>query len=193
MDPLALSTSFATIIGLISIFKQERKSEAKQDHKTFLNWLEYHKHDELKQFIIATQDLPSEIDRLLQEDHEVIIAKLTKIDEVLASLSSQIQGISGLAHILQPRAELSVQAIDILRQLVNSNSDEFGKSEHYGGPTLSLNSGGVIAVKEPRFLDDDLKALAEMDLLRLRFGPSTGTEFYGITRNAVRLIEAMDR
>lgn len=193
MDPLTASTTFATIVSLISIFKQEQQGEKNDDREAFLGWLSTHRHEELKEFIIRSQEIGNEIDLALQQDHEVILAKLENMDEILATLLSRVEGIGGLARALHPNTEISEQAVNILRALVSSTSSEFHKIMAMGHPaSLSLVHGGSFSITEPRFLDDDLQTLLRLGLLRVRYGGNTGTEFYGITRNAVKLVEAID-
>jgi len=189
MDPI---TGFVSIVGLISIFKQERKAKEDQNRDSFFRWLDEHRHQDLKEFILRSKDLPSEIDRALQQDHEVIISKLKNIDEILATLLSKVEGVAGIAHALHPNAEVSDQAVSVLRQLVNSTSKEFGKYANLRlGTYLKLAAGVIINVQDIRFLEDDLKTLVNFGLLLPRFG-SSGDEFYGLTRNAVKFIETID-
>ena len=190
MDPV---TGFATIVGLISIFKQERKAKEDQNREAFLGWLEEHRHEDFKEFILRSNELPTEIDRALQEDHEVIIGKLEKIDELLAMLASRVGAMGGIAHAVHPNVEISEQAIGILRQLVNSNSKEFGCHAFQGGVALHLTSGGMIEATEQRFIDDDLETLTNLGLLNVRYGPQSGDPFYGVTRTAAQLIETIDK
>ncbi len=70
MDPLTTSTTFASIVGLISIFKQERAERKTQAVQDFTRWLEEHKHEQMKEFILASHEVEREIDTLLRQDHE---------------------------------------------------------------------------------------------------------------------------
>lgn len=74
MDPIS---GFATIVGLISIFKQEHTAREDQNRDAFVRWLEDHHHQELKDFILRSNELSTEIDQALQEDHDIIIGKLS--------------------------------------------------------------------------------------------------------------------
>ena len=57
MDPIS---GFATIIGLMSIFKQEHKEGEALDREAFFRWLDYHHHEDLKEFILRSRELPTE-------------------------------------------------------------------------------------------------------------------------------------
>ena len=126
MDPITLSTTLASLVGLICNFKQEKKDQKELSSKEFVEWLEFHKHRDLKNLILHTHNLSSEIDSLLKQNHELILTKLNKIDDILAFLLSHFKGLQGIVQLLKPNSQLSDQAISILRQFVNSNSDEFG-------------------------------------------------------------------
>jgi len=47
--------------------------------------------------------------------------------------------------------------------------------------------GGHIIYDEPQFIEDDLRCLVEIDLLRLDYG-SKGSRIFYITRAALRLV-----
>ena len=190
MDPF--TTTLITIIGLISIFKQERKAKEDQNKEAFISWLEEHRHNDLKEFILRTKDVPGAIDKALQEDHEIIIDKLKVIDELLATFLSHIKGIKDLTAAIYPNTELSEQAISILRQFIKSKAEElyyypFGQQNYL----QFVNVEGSIDIEDLRLLGDDMNTLEELGFLRSRYS-DTGT-FYGITRNAIKLIEAIDK
>jgi len=194
MDPLSLAGTFATIVGLIGMFKQERKEKDSVDSSSFLQWLESHKHEELAKLIRSSPDALSEIEKALSEDHEIIIAKLHKIDELLSTLAKNMDLLGGLAESIHKSVDLSDQAIDIIRQLVKSPSSEFMKHTA-GGNTdalILMQHGGQINFEEPRFIDDDLSTLVTFGLLRQRYG-SKGSEIYCITRDAVKLVDNIAR
>jgi hypothetical protein len=90
-----------------------------------------------------------------------------------------------------PGAEISDQAISILRQLVNSNAEYLFKQEWDGKFALRLWKSGHIVCKEPRFVDDDLDKLVGAELLAEDFGTS-GRKIYKITRRSLRFIEDID-
>ncbi len=179
-------------MGLISIFKQERKSKQDQNREAFFRWLDEHRHQDLKEFILRTKELSSEIDRALHEDHEIMLNKLDKIDEIVVSILSQVSGISGIAHAMHPNSGVSEQAVSILRQLVSSGQTEIWVHSSMDGTDLLLSpKGGRIKIEDSRFLEDDLKTLVDLNLLLPRT-TSRGTQFYGVTRNAVKFLQVID-
>ena len=192
MDPITAAGSFATIMGLICNYRQEMSAREANEHQTFMEWLEYHRHEEIKKLICTTTGLLPEIDKLLRVDHAVIMAKLEAINTTLASLTSHVSEFRGLTLNLVPSAELSEQAVSILRQLVESGSSYFTKMAMRFGPMLHLESGGQIQYTEQRFLNDDLDKLVSLHLLTESLSSSGREKIFRITREAVRFIEAVD-
>ena len=194
MEPLSLATSFATIIGLIGLYKQEHKEKNSADKDTFLQWLESHKHEEFVEQIRSSPDALNEIEKALSEDHEIIITKLNKIDVLLSTLSRNMDLLGGLAASLHQSVDISDQAIDIIRQLVNSSNSDFLK--HTSGAITNalilMQGGGRINFEDPIFINDDLDTLVNYGLLKLRYGPK-GSEIYSITRDAAKLIDSIDK
>lgn len=88
-------------------------------------------------------------------------------------------------------SEVSGQAVSILRQLVDSGAQEFGKVGSMQSVILPfISGGGSVQIQDFRCLDDDLKALVNLGLLIPRVG-SRGTEFYRATRNTVKFVQAI--
>lgn len=191
MEPLTLASAFTAIVGLISTFKREHKDHKNLDYQLFRNWLETHRHQELIDVIVRSQELPTEIDRLLKEDTEIILSKLDIINGILASLLSHVAVLKGITNVFQSSYELSEQAVSILRQFANSGAEEFGVIRHGLSYLLPFTKGGMISFQEPTFLQDDLDKLVSLGFLRTRCGNSGGM-FYGITRDAIQYIKMID-
>lgn len=193
MDHLTLASSFATIVGLIGMFKQERKEGAPTGKSEFLEWLESHNFDEYAKMISNSENTILEIENLLSENHEIIMSKLHRIDEVLSTLAKNMDLMGGLAESIYKSTSISNQAINVLRQLVNSPSTSFMK--HRVGPNtdalILMQGGGQVNFEEQRFIDDDLTTLVSYGLLGLSYG-SKGSEIYRITRDAVQFISSID-
>jgi len=110
MDPNSLAQNLATLVGLICNFRQERGATEALDHRQFIEWLEYHRHQELKDLIVNTHHLSREVDDLLRRDQQEILQRLRVLDEVFAHVLSKLDGFSGLVGILAPGVEISEQA-----------------------------------------------------------------------------------
>jgi hypothetical protein len=194
MDALSVAGAFGTIVQLICNYRAEKGAAAALDHQQFIEWLEYHHHEEIKNLICGTAAVRAEVDALLKADHTLIMEKLDAINTTLASLTSRVPEFRALALTMMPGAEFSEQAISILRQFVKSGSKYLLEIRWMGpgGIALQLEQGGQVEFTEGRFLEDDLDQLVGSGLVSLRYSSDGKNKIYGITRNAVRLIEAID-
>jgi hypothetical protein len=188
-----LATLFAEIVGLLCHYRQEKGHQEGLDHQKFIEWLEYHRHEEIKNLIVNTAALRTEIDSLLRSDHAVMIEKLNQIQDILIKLLGRTEEFKGLALAMSPDAQLSDQAVSILRQFVQSGDNTFlATSLRSKFASIQCYNRAVrIEISQPRFIADDLTQLVRLRLLteeRLSQGDAT----YGMTRNAVRFIEALD-
>jgi len=193
VDPFTATTTFATLIGLLCNFRQEKGDREALDHQKFSEWLQHHRHEELTNLISNTAALRTEIDSLLRSDHAQMIQKLDQIGAILLRLLSRVDQFRGLAVAIAPSIDLSEQAISILRQLVNSGCESFHYS-NFGGGDFCLQILGKdegIGITEVRFLEDDLNQLTELQLLTPKYS-SQGDPIFHVTRNAIRFIEVVD-
>lgn len=181
MDPAPLISSFVSLVGMLALFKQERGTTENLDHRKFMEWLDHHQHQELKDLISRTHHLSSEVDQLLLQDQREILRRFSALDTVLSSVLSRLEDFAGIATVLRPSAQISSQAIDILRLLAESDANGFSILPLVGQKLLCLNSGQTYAVEEERFLPDDLAQLVACGLLLEDF-TSRGETLYRLTR-----------
>ena len=97
IPPLTAATTFATIVGLLRIFRQERGEREKLNHQNFIEWVAYHRHEDLKNIIVSNAALRTEVDNLLQAVHAKMFEKLDHIEEILVSMVSRVNEFRGLA------------------------------------------------------------------------------------------------
>jgi hypothetical protein len=189
MNPAGAASTFATLVGLVCNFRQERGQQEALNHQNFIEWLEYHRHEDLKNLIVNTAALRTEVDNLLRSDHALMLQKLDRIGQILADLLGRLDEFKGIAGAMLPHRDLSDQAISILRQFVNSDVERLSY-QNYGGGSFVLNFGGDdhVEVTDLRFLDDDFKTLVRLRLIYHENG-----DFYRLTRNAIRYIETLDK
>src|ERR1035438_606116 len=151
MNPITASTTLATIVGLICNYKQERGAKKDLDHRDFIEWLEYHRHEDIKNLITNTHGLQEEVNQLLREDHAEILKKLDSINEVLSQVLSRVSGFEVFAQKLGSGAELSEQALSILHQFADSKLKQFvyltDRDE-----LLLLPPPNLIIIEDVRFL-----------------------------------------
>ena len=165
MDPLTAATTFATLVGLICNYRQEKGGRKALDHQKFIEWLEYHRHEELKNLIVNTAALQNELNNILKSP----------------ALNSNVD------------TELSEQAISILRQFANSGDESFFYQNFGGGNfTLGWEAGTEIEITELRFLEDDLDKLVQVGLL---LPEQTGGEMmrFRLTRSAIKILQAIEK
>ena len=151
---------FATIVGLLCDFRQERGQQEALDHAKFVEWLQHHRHEELKNLIVSTTALRTEIDNLLRAEYSQMLRKLEGIEHILVRLMSGLNEFRGLGLAIAPDAGLSGQAILILRQFVESAGDTLVYEDFGGGEfVLQIHGGngdGQVGITEPRLIGDDL-------------------------------------
>jgi hypothetical protein len=195
MDPLSTASAFATIVGLLASFRAERKSTSDDEYKEFLSWLNEKRHNEIIHLLEQNNKTAISVKSFLSQDREVVLSKLRSLEEMLVYLSSQLEGVSEIALSLHPGCEISEQALNILKQLVDSGGSTFLVSEAMNrDPVLLLldSDSRQIEYEDYRFLKDDLSILVELGLLRVDFN-SNGNELYIITRNSVNYVKELEK
>ncbi len=192
MDLLTGATTFSTIIGLLCNFKAERSSGELSE---FIQWLKDKRHEDVAVRIKDNLMLTEQLTEILSINNEVLIQKLESLDELLSSIATQVESFSGLAKVIHPHAELSNQALSVLRQLVDSGAKLFMEHKMMTGEAneykLMDGAHGSIHYDEPRFIDDDLDILVRLGLLRLEYA-SQGSRRFLVTREAVRFMKGLE-
>ena len=116
---------------------------------------------------------------LVEDRHGEVMAKLDALDKVLAGVARHIEIFQPLANVIRA-SQLSDQAVSVLRQMNRASASSF--LEIMGGDSYEfLDTNGEVQVSEPRFIDDDLLTLCELNLLRLSYNNSGG-RIFTITR-----------
>jgi len=190
MDPL----TFATIVGLLSEFVSHRRADERATFDEFLSWLADRRHDEIANLLRTTAAASIGTKALLNETRDVLLARLSAIDRALVKFASAVEGFSALATIFSPAYALSEQAVSILRQIDASGASKILElhSGYEDSTTLVYLDGttrGSVSISDARFLQDDLKVLTELGLLRPDFN-SSGGRFFHFTRAAASLVRA---
>ena len=193
---MTAASSIATLVSLLGQFRGERQTAKEEDYKEFLNLLDETRHKELKTLIESNMQASNSIKMILSEDRSVLLEKLESLDNALAQFASGLEGFSQLVNVVRPTARLSSQAISILRQveevggmyILESRTIRIG-----GGLDLHIRGGSrsvTIAIEEQRFIEDDIRTLIELNLLRLDY-TSQGNKKYIFTRVASDLVKSM--
>jgi hypothetical protein len=191
MDPLSVATAFATVVSLIGQFRAERGDSRRADFNEFMAWLVKTNHEEVKELLESNAQTTDGIKDLLGEQHEALMGKLEVLDNTLASYASGIPGFSNLTRGLKAEAVLSHQALSILKQLELSGASKLIEIRTFDGTLLILDTSGEVEIDDPRFLEDDLRTLVEVGLLRHEYN-SEGNNLYIFTRAASQLLRSAD-
>ncbi len=181
------ASAFATIVGLLSAFSSGRQSDSISELTEFISWLLEHNHQELAQSIEQNATTAASIKALLNLHNEELHDKLNDLGETMALIASRIPDLTDLAASLVPNVELSEQALSIITQMQNNQTEYFFVSKAMNRRALLIPSNGKqIDYKEEMFLHDDLNTLVELGLLRLDYN-SQGSEMYYATRAGAKL------
>lgn len=188
MDPFA----FATIVSLLATFQAGR--EGKKDLESFKQWLTENSHSNMITIIDSNESLQQDLTSFMNQNHEQVMTQLSTLNDLMVSLASRMQGLGSIASRFDSNAGLSDQAIDVLRQFVESDSARMIHIQTWSFEGLdniySLDNGGV-EYSEPRFIEDDVDSLVDAELITKTLGKNGGF-IYKITRQAVQFIDAID-
>lgn len=188
MDAITLANSFAAIVGLLVTF-QSTRDEA--NISEFLEWLRENNNANTANIIENDIELQQQLSAFIGQNHDAVMSQLSKLNNLMVSVASRIDGLSGLASKFDVNHGLSNQAISVLRQFVDSNSKSIFRIETMDGEVnYLLTSDGNIEYDDDRFIDADVQSLVENRLIVKENSPS-GDSIYGITRQAVAFIDSL--
>jgi hypothetical protein len=181
MEPITVATAFASIVGLIRMYKAEVQEHDGRVFDGYIEWLRRQEHKQLVDLILGNDLLAQSVRDLIEDQHGEVMAKLESLDKVITGVARHIGTFQSLANVIRG-AQLSDQAVSVLHQLNQANSSSFLEIEMMDGNEYEmLDTSGQIQASEPRFIDDDLLTLCELDLLRLSHN-SSGGRIFTITR-----------
>jgi hypothetical protein len=161
IDPLAGATAFATIVQLLAIYRQERGARKDLDHRDFVEWLEHHRHDQIKELITQTYHLQSQVDDLLREDHLLILQKLDEVNQIAASILARLNGFSAVAKVIAPDLGFSLQTMGLLRLLADSKTGRFIMVSE----NQFVVDTALFHPNDEKFFHDDVVALMNCNLV----------------------------
>ncbi|MDF1521998.1 MAG: hypothetical protein P1P87_04160 [Trueperaceae bacterium] len=191
MDLPLASTAFATIVSLIGQFRSERSGRDGSEYEQFQTWLIDRNHEEIRTLLDRNQQVVDGLRALLAEHDEALGARLEALDKALATFASGLPGFGAIAASLRREAGLSAQALSLLRQFEASGASTLVVLRTFDGIELLFADGhGGAATSDMRFLEDDLRSLADVGLLRPGHTPQ-GYETYLFTRAASDLVRSV--
>ncbi|HFQ5441284.1 TPA: hypothetical protein ACGUPU_002325 [Vibrio vulnificus] len=186
-------SSFATILGLISAFKAESRARDGDEYNDLVQWLADKRHKSLVEELNNNQVLSLQIKLLLNRNHEEVLASLSKLDNLLMQVASQVEGFQGIVKAIEPTIELSEQSIDILRQFESSGASKFLEVKTLNDTTyMFLDASGNLSISEPRFIEDDLEQLCRLGLLLPDYN-GKGDRIFKITRLTISFLDGVKK
>lgn len=171
--------AFATITQLLGMFMDERKGEKNLRKEQFFEWLQTHRHDELKELICNTHHLSEQIDSVLQSNHTQVLQELKTANETLAQVMSRLQGFGPMVETLIPDDRLSDFALAALCHF--EDSGETNLITLPDGSGVQFGNSGAIAHDDARFLSDDMDALENCGFIKA-VAHHQGYSVYELTR-----------
>ncbi|MEM6552228.1 MAG: hypothetical protein AAF750_08880 [Planctomycetota bacterium] len=172
----------ATIVQLIGVYKASRDRNKNESADEFHAWLTHHGFNDIADQVADNAGMLTAIDGLLQRQHDEVMGELSRIGAVVSRVAAGMDALSGLAGVM-PSAALSDQALSVLRQFNERNAGGVLQVASFDNPImlLFLDAPGGVEIGETRFIEDDLKSMVELGLLRHEYN-SKGENIYRITR-----------
>ena len=131
-----------------------------------IEWLECHKHEQIKELISNNVFLTEEVQRLLQGNQSVMLARFDELNDKIARILGNMDLFTGMVKELAPDYIISENALEILRILFDGSVPELMWT---GGDTLQLwPKKESIRFNNPRFLDDDINVLVRLEFLTVQ-------------------------
>jgi hypothetical protein len=183
-----LITALATIVQLLGLYRQEQGQRDDLTHRQFMEWLENHRHEELKNLISNTLHLSQEVDRLLQADQQTILAKLNDINSIVADILRHVEGFGAITAALAPDAGLSDDAIDMIRLFAKSGEKTMHLMPDESGIQFDKHA---YTFDDTRFLEDDLDTLVSHGLLKELF--SSSHRSFNLTRRGAAFVNMLPK
>lgn len=188
---MEIAGAFSSIVGLICNFASEQKNKEEIDYQEFLLWLDSKHRKEIKNLINDNHLLSLSIKKLIGDSTSQLLTKIESLDHQLASLSLANPIFDSLAEALYPEAQLSEQAVNILKQFQRSGAQLM--------VILKRREDYRVGFKEPteyfefkysshRFFEDDLDSLCSFGLIKsVPTGKSNQLKF-SYTRKAEKFL-----
>jgi hypothetical protein len=183
-----VTTALVAITELIGLFRQEKTGRRDITHREFVEWLEYHRHEELKELITHTFHLSSQVDTLLREDQSLILERIEQVNATFADILGHIEPFKKIANTLIPDAGLSRNAVQIVTEFLRSGARVMVQTKP---DTIAFAEvGGALKFPDGRFLADDLASLQRVGLIAPNEW-SRGEGYYRLTRRAEQFVKML--
>jgi len=185
MTGLEISSAFASIVSLIADYKQDAQAERDGKHQEFLEWLEYHRHEEAKAMICNNAALLMEVNQLIRQDTRTLLERIEKIGDTIATVASRLGTFGGIASALAGPNQLHPEAMELLRNFVQHDWRCFGVVGSLGEPQFLIMEGQCGPFEgDMTYFWEDIDRLVDWGFLRDE--SSDGTKHYRLTRAAAK-------
>jgi len=171
---MELVTGFITLVQLIALYKELKKSGEIDARMEFETFLKERKHKEVLDLINRTHHLQTEVTKLLQDDHEQILEKINELNKVSMSIAARLDSFKQIVQTVTPEdalpdERLPKQAMDIMTCLVSNGQNGFQFIQMLGGDRIAtLPDGQSLPIQEPHFFEDDCELLVSLGYLRAK-------------------------
>lgn len=190
MDPLTGAMTFATLIGLVCNWRQERSAADEDRFKSFMTWLEIHQHNDLKERIHGSDELTRGLHELLAQDLASISSQLEIIAGSIAAVGSRLDALAPLVKGSGSFTDaLSTQACEILKLLASDpGAGRLTYIRQSGNGTLGavifmiIPAGIQFGIDQPKFVDDDLSQLTHLGFISHSGFTDRRMPIYSLTR-----------
>jgi len=180
------TTAAVTITQLLGLYRQEIGARKDRTHREFIEWLGYHRHEEIKELVTHTFHLQSQVDDLLCRDQAEIIAKLDQVNQIVVDILARVEGLAPIAAKMVPNLGLSDEAIGMLRLLAKSKSGELFSP----GEGQLIVDACLYKSTDPKFLQDDLDSLVAHGFSSIDYS-ARGKPFYRLTRRGAQFFNML--
>jgi hypothetical protein len=170
------------------MFVQERRGSEDLRQQQFINWLDNHRHEELKDLICNSRHLSEQVDAILQADHTRILNEIQAVNATLARVMSGLQSLGSLSETLTPEIILSNFALAALCHFEDSGETHLITLPDGSG--VQFGNAGAIQHEEPRFLSDDMDTLEACGFIKAE-AHHTGYSVYRLTRQGAAYVRTL--
>jgi hypothetical protein len=181
-----LTTAAVTITQLLGMYRQEIGARKDHTHRQFIEWLEYHRHEEIKELVTHTFHLQSQVDDLLRRDQTEIIAKLDQVNQIVVDILARVEVLAPIATKIVSDFGLSDAAIGMLKLAAKSQSGELFAP----GEGQLIIDDCLYQSADPKFLHDDLDSLVAHGFFSISYSQH-GKPFYRLTRRGAQFFDML--
>ena len=157
--------ALATIVQLIGMYRQEKGQRDDLTHREFMEWLEYHRHEDLKRLISDTHHASKHVDQLLQEGQQAVLSKLNDINSIVADVLRHVESFRAITTALVPDCGISEDAVFILQLFAQSNGSSLSVDCNNSGEIFIDDIRQTTRIENLRFLQADMNSLVHHGFL----------------------------